>query len=125
MMWEEVISLQIQNHSRVNLLAARQRTAFQFTNETKQLMQAIASGKLTVEEENKILDYTTRAVLSSLYRINQYYYFNTEATAGLLAIYRQLLNDIKNAPSAAIDYDGLAETHYQNLQQWLLHHHPE
>ncbi|MBK8808870.1 MAG: class I SAM-dependent methyltransferase [Bacteroidales bacterium] len=65
---------------------------------------------------NEIIDYTTDKVLQELYRINQYYYFNSEDKVNLRFIYSNLLKSILSKNTRI---DILTKKHQEALKSWL------
>jgi len=123
--WQKRIQLQIDGHRKVNLLSPRQATGFCFAGTTRELIAQIAANVFSEKEEQALLRFTTKATLSSFYRLNQFYQFNRQAEAALETIYRQLLQDIKSEKESDIHFDRLAGNHYLRLQRWLTKSQPE
>jgi hypothetical protein len=122
---EELILLQIKGNQWVNLLSPRQQNGFQFSATTKALIRRIISKQLSFQEEQKLLQHTTRTTLSALYRINQYYHFDKQAESTLLSVYQQLMKVIKCSNKDFPDFDALAEGHYLRLQKWFVQNQPQ
>jgi hypothetical protein len=125
MNWKVLVEFQIAQHRHVNLMSEQSLTGFRFSPATQALIKKIASGGFSNAVEQPLLEYTVRAVLSSFYRINQYYHFTKKAETELKSIYECLFVEVKSAAVNGINYDALAEQHYLRLQAWLLQNEPE
>jgi hypothetical protein len=118
------IALQIYFNQNRNLLSNKGGCSFIFTTEMKQLIQQLAQNVHSKHEENDLLHHTVSEALSSFYRINQYYNFDSEAQSELRSVYQVLLSEIKEQDPANIDYTLLAGSHFMRLQKWLIRNYP-
>jgi hypothetical protein len=123
--WQKKIQLQIDLHYQLNLLSCWRTNGFCFADTTKELIEQIGENFFSEKEEQHLLNFTTLATLSSLFRLNQFYQFDRKAEIKLKMIYQQLMLEIKSKKSGVVDFNTLSERHYQKLQQWLLESQPE
>ncbi len=71
---------------------------------------------LSVEQEQKLIEYTTDKVLQEFCRINQYYSFGATDRMALRDIYTVLFSNIRTSSSSMA---ALSETHFDNLRNFL------
>ena len=121
----EQIVQQVQFNAKRNLMASAAAAGFDFTADTKQLIEEMAQKQWDEPTKNKLIDHTVKVVLASFYEVNQFYYFDASAAAQLRLLYVQLLNEIEALDAASIDFSSLRDQHFTRLQQWLLHHYPD
>ena len=72
------------------------------------------------DEEDRLLNSITIKSLEAFYRLNQYYYFNSDAKKKLKTIYASLFEYLKNEKNLKL-YEKL---HFSKLKRWLAETNP-
>jgi len=110
--YQDIIDVQIKLNRGINLF--REEVLLKLTEESLLIIDQIeALGEPT---RNKLISYTIDQVLKEIYRVNQYYNFDTQAKNDLEIIYENLYDDIKNK---VFSREELVEKHYCRLKEWL------
>ncbi len=109
------IDKQIEFNKGKNLFLDKREKSLEFIKDTILSIKEIDN--LNKEQEESLIEYAANKALEEFYRINQYYYFDEEAKSELKSIYSKL---IIMAKSRALIPEKIAETHYNNLEKWLL-----
>lgn len=117
---EKVIEQQVQFNARKNIFSAPEASQFGFTAATVELMCLRLNFQLTAEEEEQLIDFTMRKALHAFYEINQYYNFGQAEETALKAIYKTLLDEIRQMDNAEdVLLNVVMVRHYARLQSWL------
>ncbi len=105
-------------------MASPQVNGFAFTEGTRRFLRRWLQLGWHERFDDELLEQTVPAVLSSFYKVNQFFHFNEASRATLSKLYQQLLKELYAQDADHIDFALLERQHYFRLQQWLVQNYP-
>ena len=111
---KKCIDLQIESNQSKNLFHKDSNELFRFLTSTIKIIQK--AGRITPNDLNLLIDYTTDKVLQEFCRVNQYFSFHENDIISLKTIYWNLYQDIIRGEK---DIDIISQVHYEKLKEWL------